>query len=242
VNVDAQIDALYQLPPDEFTAARNALAKSLAGEEARSVKKLQKPTIVPWTVNQLFWRARKTYDRLLKSGAALRAAQLATLEGSKADVARRSDEHRQAVDEAVQEAMRLAAAASASPSSDQLARMLEALSLASRPPGHPGRFTELAQPAGFEALAGLGPGVGAPAPPTKPTPAEQKRAKEAAARREQTEAAVKAAEEELARARERETFARADLERAESSFERVREARRTAEEELAAARRKLKDL
>lgn len=242
MSLDSEIDALYQLPLDEFTAARNALARSLNGEESRGVKKLQKPTIVPWTVNQLFWRARKTYDRLVKSGATLRAAQLAALEGRKADVARRSDEHREAIAEAVEEAIRIAAGASASPSSDQLARMLESLSLASRPPEHPGRFTELVEPAGFEALAGLGPAVRATASPSKPTQAEEKRAREAAARREQAKAAVKAAEEELARARERETFARADLERAESSFERAREARRKAEEELAAARRSLKEL
>jgi hypothetical protein len=242
VSLDSRVDQLYQLPLDEFTAARNALAKSLAGDEAKSVKRLQKPTVVPWAVNQLYWRSRKTYDRLVKSGAALRAAQIAALEGSKSDVSRRSDEHRQSLAEAVQEAMRLASAASASPSADQLSRMLEALSLASRPSAHPGRFTELAQPAGFEALAGLEPSATVAAPPSKSTPAEQKRAREAAARREQAEAAVKAAEDALARARERETFARADLDRAETAFERTREARRTAEDEVATARKTLKEL
>jgi hypothetical protein len=53
VSLDSRVDELYQLPLDEFTAARNALAKSLKGEEAESVKRLQKPTIVPWAVNQL---------------------------------------------------------------------------------------------------------------------------------------------------------------------------------------------
>jgi hypothetical protein len=37
VSLDARIDGLYKLPPDEFVSARTALAKSLTGEEARRV-------------------------------------------------------------------------------------------------------------------------------------------------------------------------------------------------------------
>ena len=51
--LDSEIDALYQKPLDEFTAARNTLAKTLAGADAARVRKLPKPTVVPWTVNQL---------------------------------------------------------------------------------------------------------------------------------------------------------------------------------------------
>ena len=35
--LDAKIDDLYQLPLGEFTGARNALAKSLSGDEAKRV-------------------------------------------------------------------------------------------------------------------------------------------------------------------------------------------------------------
>jgi hypothetical protein len=38
--------------------------------------------------------------------------------------------------------------------------MLEALSLAEQPPEPPGRLTELLQPSGFEALAGIAPAAG----------------------------------------------------------------------------------
>ena len=72
---------LYQLPLSEFTAARNALAKTLKGAEAKRIKQLPKPTVVPWTVNQLFWHARKSYDRVIASGQALRDAQIAALKG-----------------------------------------------------------------------------------------------------------------------------------------------------------------
>ena len=63
--LDAKIDDLYRAPLNDFTAARNALAKSLSGEEAKRVRGLAKPTLVPWAVNQVYWKARATYDRLM---------------------------------------------------------------------------------------------------------------------------------------------------------------------------------
>jgi hypothetical protein len=152
--LDAKIDELYTLPLNAFTGARNALAKSLSGDEAKRVKALAKPTVVPWAVNQLYWRARATYDRLMKSGEKLRAAQVAALEGRHADVRGASEAHRRAIGEAVAEAERLAAAAGAKPGADALARTFESLSLATSPPAEPGRLTEALQPAGFEALMG----------------------------------------------------------------------------------------
>ena len=79
--LDAKIDDLYRQPLGEFTGARNALAKTLTGDEAKRVKALAKPTVVPWAVNQVYWRARAAYDRLMKSGERLRKAQIAALEG-----------------------------------------------------------------------------------------------------------------------------------------------------------------
>jgi hypothetical protein len=154
--LDAKIDDLYRLPLAEFTAARNALAKTLAADEARRVRVLEKPTVVPWAVNQVYWRARATYDRLMKSGEKLRAAQIAALEGRAADVRAASESHRRAISEAVAEAERLASASGAKPGAEPLARTFESLSLASSAPGPPGRLTDALQPAGFEALAGLG--------------------------------------------------------------------------------------
>ena len=58
--LDAKIDDLYKLPLGEFTGARNTLAKSLSKDEAKLVKALEKPTGVPWAVNQVYWRARST--------------------------------------------------------------------------------------------------------------------------------------------------------------------------------------
>jgi hypothetical protein len=52
--LDARIDQLYQLPLEEFTSARNALAKD-AGADAARVRALTKPPIAAWAVNQLHW-------------------------------------------------------------------------------------------------------------------------------------------------------------------------------------------
>src|SRR5262249_8485003 len=124
---------------------------------AREVRSLKKPTVVPWAVNQVFWKARSTYDKLMERGSALRAAQIATLKGRKSDVRAAMEAHRAAVGEAVRRAQQIAWEAGLSPDPDQLARMLEALSLAATPPSHAGRFTEPIEPQGFEALAGVTP-------------------------------------------------------------------------------------
>ncbi|MCU1386058.1 MAG: hypothetical protein JWL71_4755, partial [Acidobacteria bacterium] len=120
--LDDRIDDLYRLPLAEFTGARNALAKSLAKHEATIIQALEKPTVVPWTVNQVYWRARRTYDRVMQRGEKLRAAQIAALEGRTADVRAASEAHRRAISEAVAEGERLAAAAGAKPGADALAR------------------------------------------------------------------------------------------------------------------------
>jgi hypothetical protein len=158
LSLNESIDELYRLPLGEFTAARNALAKTLAGDEAKRVKTLAKPTVGPWAVNQLYWRARPLFDKLMKHGDALRSAQIAALKGRSADLPRASEQHRKALAESVRQATDLAEAQGTHPGADDLARMLEALSLSPALPEHPGRFTELVQPAGFEALAGVTPG------------------------------------------------------------------------------------
>ena len=67
-SLDDRIDKLYQLPLDEFTAARNTLAKESSDT---SVKKLEKPNLAAWTVNQLYWRERKIYDDVIKAAGHL---------------------------------------------------------------------------------------------------------------------------------------------------------------------------
>lgn len=245
--LDAKIDELYQRPPGEFTAARNALAKTLKGDDAKLVKALAKPAAVPWAVNQLYWHARSAYERLMKSGQKLRAAQIAALEGRHGDVRAAGDAHRRAIGEAVAEAERLAATAGVKPGADALARTFESLSLAPSAQTA-GRLTEALQPAGFEALLGVSPSEvrsstsevrrGQPELVTSGGPrtrnderlakAAADAAAKAAAEKTKHEAAVKKAEEKLA-----------DIESAERD---ARTAWEKAHDDLLAARQTLTDL
>ena len=238
-DLDTKIDDLYRGPLDAFTASRNSLVKTLRGADATHVRTLAKPTAVAWAVNQVYWHARTTWDRLHKSGEQLRHAQIAALKGKPADVREASDAHRRAVGDAVQEAERLARDGRTTPSaatSSALMRTFEALSLAPEPPARPGRLTQPLQPAGFEALAGVTPAArnggperaappaGARGPRHSKRSAEDERRQAAAARRLAAERAreqrhrqaeIKKAEAALERARAAEAFAREGLARAE---------------------------
>ena len=80
------LDELYHGPLEEFTAARNELAKELrAGGKAEAsdwVKGLQKPSRAAWLVNQLAVRKTDEVASLLRLGSDLRAAQEEMLAGS----------------------------------------------------------------------------------------------------------------------------------------------------------------
>ena len=79
-----EADELYGLPDDEFTSARDALAKRLRGEkrreEADEVKALRRPSVAAGAIN----RAVREHgaDDLLEAGEALREAHEALLSGS----------------------------------------------------------------------------------------------------------------------------------------------------------------
>jgi hypothetical protein len=64
------IDKLFEAPLEEFTSRRNDLATRLRDDgdtsEANEVKKLRRPTVVAWTVNQLARRERAKLSSLLK--------------------------------------------------------------------------------------------------------------------------------------------------------------------------------
>lgn len=222
--LQSEIDNLYRGTLEEFVPARNALAKATPGEEGKRIKGLVKPTVVPWAVNQVYWHARNIYDKLLKSGAALRKAQIAALGGKTADVREATAAHRAAISEAVKSATGLAQASGAQPSADALARMLEAISLSDPAEAH-GRFTKPVQPAGFEALAGVAvkasPFSGLKQmPATRPAAGKvdgeelKRQERDAEAERRRHQAAIARAEARLDEARTAEVIARKAWEKA----------------------------
>lgn len=216
--LDAKIDDLYRQPLDAFVTERAALAKSLTGPDAQRVRRLVKPTVVPWAVNQVYWHARPVFDALVTTGSQVRKAQVAALEGRTADVRAASDAHRRAVADAVKEALRIADAGGSKPSPDALMRTFEALSLAPTPSEAPGRLTRPLQPSGFEALGGLALKAVPNAAAAARTAAARRLSKKEEAARRKAEAAqrthdaeVKRAEAALARAQQRMAKAQALL-------------------------------
>jgi hypothetical protein len=151
--LETEIDRLYQLPLDEFTAARNALARG-AGDDATDVRQLTKPSIPAWAVNQLYWKARDIYDALTESSEAVRKAHKAILGGRRADLREPSRAHEEAVEAALERALEILAAAG-HPATDATRQgMLTTLrALPTNEP--PGRLTGTLQPGGFEMLQGL---------------------------------------------------------------------------------------
>ena len=256
-DADDAIDDLYRGPLSEFTAARNALVKQQRGADASRLRKLAKPTVVAWAINQVYWHARKVYDELIKSGEKLRLSQIDALEGKKADVRATGDAHRRAIADAVREAERLAEKSGSHPAQDALMRTFEALSLAAEPPETPGRLTKELQPAGFEALTGVTPqavvrGAGLSGPPERgaerAAPHQQskkhardeadtrKQAADAARAREAAEKAAKQREAEIRKAEAAVDHARAAEAVARKAFDRATQAVIEAETRLKALR------
>lgn len=85
---DAEIRALYQEPLERFTATRDELAQRLRStghvERAALVKKLRKPSVPAWALDQLAKRKPEGIRALIDAGAEVRAAQQAALTSDRA--------------------------------------------------------------------------------------------------------------------------------------------------------------
>lgn len=227
-----EIDRLYQLPLDAFTAARNALAKS-AGRPA--FKELEKPNIAAWAVNQLYWRHRGDYDRLIKSAEQFRAEHRKLLSGKASDVRGPEKAHREAIRQASEHVKTLLKEGGHAVSDQTVTAVQETLeALPSADP--PGRLTKPLKPMGFEALAGV-----SLSPSPKPSlrivtrsnttkesspPRDPRRERELAKQREKEERERK----------ERRQQAEKELKAAEAAMLRAEEAVKKAEKALGALR------
>lgn len=163
------VDALFQLPLEAFISARNSLAADLkkAGraDDAGRVKALSKPSVSAWGVNQLFWRHRDAFDRLLKAGELFRTAQAAQLAGQPADVRGPLTARRDVLADLSRQASTTLAEAGHRPTPDLMRRLtmtLEAISAYGTLGDTvvPGRLTADVDPPGFDSLAALVPQTG----------------------------------------------------------------------------------
>jgi hypothetical protein len=161
IDEELELAALYTVPLEQFTAARNDLAVRLeaAGnkEAATRVKRLKKPSISAWATNQLARTREVDLARLLKAGEVLEKAQQAVLSGKPADFEKARQEEGAAVRILRQAAKEVLPSASAA----ILDRVTQTLRAASTAEGRArlkeGRLTEDLEPAGFEAFAGFNP-------------------------------------------------------------------------------------
>jgi hypothetical protein len=223
--LEREIDRLYALPLDEFTARRNELAKRLKkdGDEnaAEQVTALVKPTVPAWTINQLARRQKKEVQALLATGTRLRKAQERALAGGGAEALNAAQaEERDSVRELMQQATAILEEAGRPPTRAVLERIRATLGAAvltdpERAVLKAGRLTTEVQVSGFDALAGI-----RPAPP-KAFPTDElaerrrrkadrekkrkrleKRARDLADKADQAEQAAERAEAAAAEARE----------------------------------------
>ena len=167
--LEDNVDAMFRLPLAEFIAARKTLAARLKqvgrGNEADRVKALVKPSISAWAVNQLYWKHREAFDRLIATGQRFRKAQTSGLAGKVAEMRGALDARREALADLADLATALLSDAGHNPTSDTMRRItttLEAMSAyASLPDApSPGRLTHDVDPPGLESLAPLIPGAG----------------------------------------------------------------------------------
>jgi hypothetical protein len=247
-------DRLYQLPLAEFTAARNALAKE-AGADKAAILALEKPSVPAWAVNQLYWRERRVYDRLVKASERVRAGHAQALKGKRVDLAALELEHDAAVKRAADRVRGILAKAGDPATPATMKAVID--TLRALPGGEPGRLTKALAPMGFGALGailkrGVAPKTLAeivtfarPAP--KPTPDEAaetaRREREAARHRvkeldlevRRLEKAIRAARAALDRVQRLRTRLQGQLENAAAEADRRRAQAAGLERDLRAA-------
>jgi hypothetical protein len=266
-----RLEALYQAPLGEFVKARNTLAAALKREgnldAADRVKTLSKPTPGAWALNQVYWRARAVFDRMIRAGDDLRRLQEQMLAGRTANLREAMAERQAAVHDVVERAaeyLREDGNAVTAATRQRLATSADAMAAygSGSASYQPGQLADDIDAPGFAALATLGgPGLrlvhGARAaspkapPPAAParhdprTERQEAREREAAAKREAAERAkaIRTAEQSLRDATRELDSVRQRAERAREAAEAVAQEQKTLEEQLArvTARRRSAD-
>jgi hypothetical protein len=213
-NLEQELDALYGLPLEEFTAARNDLAarlrKAHQADAAAEIKALRKPSVVAWTANQLARAQPDLVHRLVAAGGELRSVQQRALAG-KEDAARVSaatTAERDAVRALVAAGRDLLGERASAPLLDRLTQTLRAAAVDPQASGllEEGRLTEELEAVGFGPLQAVEPHRREPPPSARKAARERVNALRAEARRlaaeaQEAERAAHAAERELERLR-----------------------------------------
>jgi hypothetical protein len=166
IELEQQLERLYQLQPSEFTAARDELAKQLRSDGRRDladqVKALRKPPVAVWLVNRLARERELDVQRLAKAGEALAKSQVELASGSSADFAEARREEQRALERLTEAAREVAGREGVGGSAiERTTETLRAASLSEegRELLKRGRLTEELEPPGFDAFAALAGGA-----------------------------------------------------------------------------------
>ncbi|HEX9942291.1 MAG TPA: hypothetical protein VGG03_09765 [Thermoanaerobaculia bacterium] len=260
-DLDVELERLHRRPLEEFTRARNDLAKQLrkSGKpsEAEYVRTLGKPTPSAWAVNVLFEREPEKMDALLAAGKRARAGQREAVSGRGAGALRESlaaarglmDDLRQRAAGILRESGRSASRAMA----ERIGTDLQALAFSPAAAEAASRrwLSRDLDPPGFEVLAGLQL-AGAPVVDlatrraTRQTKREEKRHEpERKERREPAKVAPlpkKPARDTAREERERQRQEAVERARREREEERIRRRVEVAQEKVHRARGEAEDL
>ena len=209
---EEQVDALYGLPLEQFTSARNQLAAGLRTrgerEAADWVVALARPTAAAWAVNQVMRTQRKDVRALLAAGERLRKAHEDAAAGNASAQDRRdaADSERAAVGRLLEAARGLTNASGRGLSEsilDRVAQTLHAISADSetRSLARAGRLSRERQATGAGAFVAL-PSKGRPrgARAGRPTEAQLRKARERLQRAQQEARDLRSARSRAARA------------------------------------------
>lgn len=231
---DDQLDSLYQVAPDVFTAQRAKLVAAAKDRgdaaAAKRISAARKPTTAAWIVNRLALRRSDTTKRLTDLGDRLRDAH-AAMDGERVrDLS--AEQHRLVADLA---RAAFEAAEVKRPSASVRDDVTGTLQAAIADPDVAARLGRLAKPerwSGFGEFGDAVPPKGKPKQPPRDTAAQR--------RREKLNAAVAAAERAQADALAALRTAERGFSRAEADYDKAKRASRDAAEAVKEAKARLK--
>src|SRR3954452_22962545 len=199
---DERVARLYGLPPERFTAERNALAAALSSEgdreAAAAVKALRKPSAAASAVNQLVRSEPEMVEALLGAGGELRQAHRQAASGRGAEQLRAAaDAERAAVEGLMARAPEVLGSAPAPALADAMRDTLHAASSddEARELVREGRLVDAMRPIGLGPAPASAPASRAKAPARGATRAAQGKAPGRGADREQADAERQAKQE-----------------------------------------------
>lgn len=233
-SLDDEIDRLYGLDRDRFTAERNDLVKGLRKDgrrdDAETIGALEKPTVAAWIANQLTRRRRKDVDLLLDAGHRIREAQRGVLTGEARTALDEGRRRQQKALDALRDAAKELGASGQT--LERVSRTLRAAAVTDegRELLARGRFTTDLALQGFEAVAELG---------VEPRRPKGKRSPQAKPKRDavaEARAELSAAREGMQEPRRRVRDLERELARAERELEQAERAVEAAERRLREAR------